>query len=95
MSHSAWYGEYVVAEPVALGGLVWFDGILNIVGHSTPNTLLYIYMKYVMNSISFQTLFVWAFKIVVDSWEFSMLLLYILWDVGLIFMISGSNEQLQ
>ena len=39
--------------------------------------------------------FVQAFKIIVGSWEFSMLLLYILWDDRLIFMISGSNEQLQ
>ena len=46
-------------------------------------------------SISFQTFFVQAFKIVVDSWRFSMLLLYILWDDWPIFMISGSNEQLQ
>ena len=46
-------------------------------------------------SISFQTFFVQAFKIVVDSWKFSMLLLYILWDDWPIFMISGSNEQLQ
>ena len=38
---------------------------------------------------------VWAFKIDVDSWEFSMLLLYILWDGWQIFMISGSNQQLQ
>ena len=29
------------------------------------------------------------------SWKFGMLLLYILWDDWLIFMISGSNEQLQ
>ena len=36
-----------------------------------------------------------AFKIVVDSWKFSMLLLYILWDDWPIFMISDSNEQLQ
>ena len=34
-------------------------------------------------------------KIVVDSWKFSMLLLYILWDDWPIFIISGSNEQLQ
>ena len=33
-----------------------------------------------------------AFKTVVDSWKFSILLLYILWED---FMISGSNEQLQ
>ena len=39
--------------------------------------------------------FVQAFKIVVDFWKFSMLLLYILWDDWLIFMISGSNDQLQ
>ena len=45
--------------------------------------------------ISFQTFFVWSFKIVVDSWKFSMLLLYILWDDWPIFMISGWIEQLQ
>ena len=48
---------------------------------------------YVVHSISFQTL--QAFKIVVDSWKFTMLLLYILWDNWPIFMITGSNEQLQ
>ena len=36
-----------------------------------------------------------AFKIVVDSWKFSILLLYILWDDWPIFMILDSNEQLQ
>ena len=46
-------------------------------------------------SISFQTFFVQAFKIVVDSWKFIMLLIYILWDDWPIFMISRSNEQLQ
>ena len=50
---------------------------------------------YVVHSIGFQTFFVQAFKIVVDSWKFSMLLLYILWDDWPIFMISGSNEQIQ
>ena len=43
----------------------------------------------------FPDFFVLAFKIIVDSWKFSMLLLYILWDDWPIFMISGSNEQLQ
>ena len=43
----------------------------------------------------FPDFFVQTFKIVVDSWKFSMLLLYILWDNWPIFMISGSNEQLQ
>ena len=36
-----------------------------------------------------------AFKIDVDSWKFTMLLPYILCDDWPIFMISGSNEQLQ
>ena len=44
---------------------------------------------------SFLAFFVWAFKIVVDSWKFTMLLLYILWDGWPIFMISGLNEHLQ
>ena len=43
----------------------------------------------------FPDFFVQAFKIIIDSWKFSMLLLYILWDDWPIFMISGSNEQLQ
>ena len=46
-------------------------------------------------SISFQTFFVQAFKIVVDSWKFTTLLLYIFWDDWPIFKISGANEQLQ
>ena len=52
-------------------------------------------LRYAVHSISFQTFFVQAFKIVVDTWQFSMLLLYILWDDWSIFMISASNEQLQ
>ena len=48
-----------------------------------------------MHTISFQTFFVSVFKIVIDSWKFTMLLLYILWDDWLIFMISASNQQLQ
>ena len=45
--------------------------------------------------ISFQTFFVWAFKIIVNSWELSMLLLYIIWDYWPSIMISASKEQLQ
>ena len=51
--------------------------------------------RYKVHTISFQTFFEWAFKIVVDSWKFTMLLLYILWDDWPIFRISGSNEHLQ
>ena len=54
---------------------------------------IYIYIRGVFNM--FPDFFVQAFKIVVDSWKFSMLLLYILWDDWPIFIISGSNEQLQ
>ena len=39
--------------------------------------------------------FVQAFKIVIDSWKFTMLLLYILWDDWPIFKISHSKEQLK
>ena len=44
---------------------------------------------------SFPDLFVQAFKIVVDSWKFSILLLYILWYDRPIFMISSSNKHQQ
>ena len=50
---------------------------------------------YKVHTISFQTVFVWAFRIVIVSWKFTMLLLYILWDDWPIFMISALNEQLQ
>ena len=50
---------------------------------------------YVVPSISFQTSFVQAFKIIVDSWKFSMLLLYILWDNWPIFYDFSFNDQLQ
>ena len=43
----------------------------------------------------FPDFFILVFKIGVDSWKFSMLLPYILWDGWPVFMISGSNEQLQ
>ena len=43
----------------------------------------------------FPDFFVLAFKIVVDSWKFTILLLYILWDDWAIFMISASNERIQ
>ena len=54
---------------------------------------IYIYIRGAYNK--FPDFFVWAFKIVVDSWKFSTLLLYILWDKWPIVMISASNEQLQ
>ena len=50
---------------------------------------------YVVLSIRLQTFFIQAFNIVVDTWKFSMLLLYILWDVWPLFMISASNKHLE
>ena len=52
-------------------------------------------IEYEVPSISFQTFFGQAFKIVKDPWKFTMLLLYTLWDDSQIFMILASNEQLQ
>ena len=46
---------------------------------------------YVVLSISFQTSIVQAFKIDVDTWKFSMLLLYIFWDDWPVFVISALN----
>ena len=54
---------------------------------------VYIYI-YICAYDKFPDFFVWAFKIVVDSWKFTMLLLYILWDDWPIFMSSASNAQL-
>ena len=57
--------------------------------------ILYIYI-YIYGAFNkFPYFFVQAFRIAVDSWKFSMLLLYILWDDWSIFMISASNELLQ
>ena len=55
--------------------------------------LLFVQLCGVFNK--FPDFSVQAFKIVVDSWTFCMLLLYNLWDNWPIFMISGSNQQLQ
>ena len=54
---------------------------------------IYIYIRGAFNN--FLDFFVWAFRIVEASSKFSMLLQYIFWDDWPIFMISGSNEQLQ
>ena len=53
----------------------------------------YSYLRGAFNK--FTDFFVQACKIVVDSWKFSTLLLYTFWDDRPIFMISGSNQQLQ
>ena len=53
------------------------------------------YLSYLPGALNRFPDFVQTFKIVIDSWKFTMLLLYILWDDWSIFMISGSKEQLK
>ena len=63
--------------------------------HFNVSLILRKRLNYEVNTLSFQTFFVQEFKIVQDTWKFSMLLTYILWDDWPIFMIWASNEQLQ
>ena len=72
---------------IAKNGTIYLCENKSIVGYNAWN--------YEEPSISFQTFVVWAFKIAVVSWKFTMLFLYILWNDRPIYMISGSNEQLQ
>ena len=58
-----------------------------------PCTNVFVNIQGAFNN--FPDFFVWTFKIVADSWQFSMFMLYILWDDWPIFMILGSKEQLQ
>ena len=52
--------------------------------------------KYIQDAYDKFPAFFWTgIKNYVDSQKFSILLIYILWDDWPIFMISGSNEQLQ
>ena len=71
----------------------WIEYIYLIYIYSLLLLYIYIYIYGVFSK--FPDFFVQAFKIVIDSWKFIMLLQYILWDDWPIFMISGSNEQLQ
>ena len=73
----------------------WRERVRDIRAASTIWWWWCIYKSYKVQTISFQTFLIQAFKIVVDSWKFSMLLLYILWEDWPIFVISGSNELLQ
>ena len=84
-------------QTISITSLV-FSAFKKIISHFDKGSIscfLLIFCTYVVPSISFLAFFVQAFKIDVDSWQFSMLLLYILWDDWPISMISGPNEQLQ
>ena len=71
-----------------------FRGNTRFYGVKSVNIVYNICIVYDVPSIGFQIFFVLAFKIVVDSWKFTMLLQCVLWDDWQIFMISGSNQQL-
>ena len=73
----------------------WKLSIIFKINFQMWNVVIFVKCIYEVHTISFQIFFVRAFKIVVDSWKFSILLLYILWDDWPILMISGSNQQLQ
>ena len=75
-------------------GCVWFYGIWTIVGYLNPNPLYTYILDISVTFNKFPHFFVQAFRIDVDSLNFSMLLLYMQWDDWPIFMTSGSNEQL-
>ena len=61
--------------------------------HTVGFHYIYIYIYiYVVQTISFQTFFVQAFRIGVDSWKFSMLLLYSWWISK---MQSGREDTLE
>ena len=63
-------------------------------GHCQEN--IFAEKKYVCGAFNkFSDFFVQAFRIVGDSWKFTTLLLYILWDDWPIFMISGLHQELE
>ena len=80
-------------KDLALNNLQW------LICHKTQlnqTTCCFSSIEYIRGAFNkFPDCFVQAFKIGVDSWKFTMLLLYILWDHRPIFMILDSNEQLQ
>ena len=88
--HSISWNHLTVYKPMSPGLFKMLPTI------NSFSNLIYIYIyMYEGHTISFQTFFVWAFKIFVVSWKLTILSLYILWDDWPIFMISASNEQLQ
>ena len=85
---SAQFIEELFISRVAIGNS--FARVLKVL------LILPVVMKHIRGAFNkFPDFFEQAFKIDVDSWKFSILLLYILWDDWPIFMISASNEQLQ
>ena len=72
-----------------------YFGAIAMKGYSQLSWNLTIRLFCVISGHSLGEFIVQAFKIVVDFGNFSILLLYILWDDWQMFMISASKEQLQ
>ena len=85
-----------VTAAMLFQSLKWCE-IVNIVRISSHYYVTYSgrLVNHVISFNKFPAFFVQAFRIVVVSWKFTMLLIYILWDDKQIFMISALNEQLQ
>ena len=77
------------SHPCRRTAMILFNPLLGLISGSIP------FVRVRGADDKFPNFSVQVFKIVVDSWKFTMLLLYILWDDRPIFMISCSNEQLQ
>ena len=75
--------------------MIWYKITFNGWYTIIPTKSNHLYLIYEVHTIGLQSFFVWASEIVVESWKFSILLLYTFWGVWPIFMISSSNEQLQ
>ena len=70
--------------------------------HLSNQTILFLTIQFNIQVLQrtnafnkFPDFFVQAFKIIVDYWKFTMLLLYLVWDDWPSFMISGANKFLK
>ena len=79
------------------GNTDFFDTVTEILQRDILVPFIFMICQYYLSRAfnKFPDFFLQAFKIVDDSWKFSILLLYILWDDWPILIISRSNEQLQ
>ena len=78
--------DKTLLNPLSVFWLSHFSNYFFTHTHTHTHTHIYIYIYiyiYKVHTIGFQTFFVQAFTIVVNSWKFSVLLLYILWDENL------------
>ena len=96
-----WWERHITCSVVAKAQDFSLKKVSSKFSHAIRFTFIQILLGKVINCHirgnfkKFPDFFVQVFKIVVNSWKFSILLLYILWDDWPLFMILGSNKQLQ